>query len=184
MQYDPEKHHRRSIRLKDYDYSQSGAYFVTIVTQNRACLLGDIEGAEIRLKSAGRIVQDVWSDLPMHYPYAQLDAFVVMPNYVHGIIMLTDDMTVGAGFKPAPITRHGLPEIIRAFKTFSARRINELRHTPGISIWQRNYHEHVIRDEQSLSRLRQYVLDNPAQWEFDRENPAATTPEPEDAWRT
>ena len=91
-------------------------------------------------------------------------------------------MTVGAGLKPAP-TRHGIPEIVRAFKTFSARRINQLRCTPGEPIWQRNYFEHVIRNEQSLTRIRQYIVDNPVRWEFDPENRVVTNPEPADAWR-
>ena len=79
--------------------------------------------------------------------------------------------------------QHGLSEIIRAFKTFSARHINEARHTPGGPVWQRNYFEHVIRDEESLNRIRQYILDNPARWQFDRENPAVISPESEAAWR-
>ena len=91
---------------------------------------------------------------------------------------------IGAGFKPAPTNaQHGLSEIIRAFKTFSARHINESRHTPGGPVWQRNYFEHVIRDEESLNRIRQYILDNPARWQFDCENPAVISPEPEDVWR-
>ena len=91
------------------------------------------------------MVQQVWYDLPNHYPRIECDAFVVMPNHVHCIIVVVDAI-VGAGFKLAP-TRHGLPEIIRGFKTFSARRINDLRKSPGIPIWQRNYYEHIIRAE-------------------------------------
>jgi hypothetical protein len=91
--------------------------------------------------------------------------------------------TITAGLKPAPTNKHGLPEIVRAFKTFSSRRINELRGTPGLPVWQRNYYEHIIRNEDSLNRIRQYILDNPARWTRDRENPEATTPYPEDIWR-
>jgi hypothetical protein len=127
-----------------------------------------------------------------------------MPNHIHGAIGLVDDDGVGAndvgaglkpargvvagpnsvraGLKPAP-TRPGLPEIIRGFKTFSARRINELRETRGVPVWQRNYYEHVIRDEESLNRIREYILINPAQWAFDPENPEPTTAEPPDIWR-
>ena len=111
-----------------------------------------------------------------HYPDVETDEFVIMPNHFHGVVVLLDPITVGAGLKPAP-SRHGIPEIVRAFKTFSARPINEMRRAPGVSIWQRNYFEHVIRNEQSLNRIRQYILDNPARWEFDRENPEATNPE-------
>src|SRR5437870_13678067 len=137
----------------------------------------------MRLNYAGRIVQTVWKELPLHYSYVESDAFIVMPNHVHWIIVLSDRMSVGAGLKPAP-TRHGIPEIVRAFKTFSARRINQTRSMAGKAIWQRNYFEHVIRNEESLNRIRQYILDNPARWEFDRENPAATNPEADNAWRT
>lgn len=98
MKYDPEKHHRRSVRLRGYDYSQAGAYFVTICTQNRECLFGDMVDGEMRLNDAGRVVHGVWNDLPDHYAGVKLDAFVVMPNHVHGIIVI-----VGAGY-PAPTT--------------------------------------------------------------------------------
>jgi hypothetical protein len=80
---------------------------------------------------------------------------------------------VGAGLRPAPtiVNRYGLPEIIRAFKAFSSRRINELRGTPGIPIWQRNYYEHVIRDEEDLNQIREYIINNPLKWDLDGENP-------------
>ena len=95
-----------------------------------------------------------------------------MPNHVHGIIIIRD---VGAGSEPAPTTkRHGLPEIVRQFKTFSARRINRRRGTPGQPVWQRNYYEHIIRHEESLNRIRDYILTNPLRWNLDRENPNRT----------
>jgi len=238
MTYDPEKHHRRSIRLKGYDYTQPGAYFITICTQGRECLFGEIIDGEMHLNEAGQIVVQTWQDLPNHISNVQLDAFVVMPNHVHGIIIITERAggigagfkparttmgpgsaggagstagpgsvgagSVGAGSEPAPTTTtapgpaagsgpttgsgpvgagsepaptaparssHGLPEIVRQFKTFSARRINELRGTPGTPVWQRNYYEHIIRDEFSLSRIRQYIAENPARWDADREHP-------------
>lgn len=110
---------RRSIRLRDYDYAQAGAYFVTVVTRDRKCLFGDVVEGYMRLNQAGRVVQTMWGKLPDHYTGVECDSFVVMPNHVHGIIMLANDVV--AGLKPAPT----LPEIIRGFKTFSARRINE-----------------------------------------------------------
>ena len=206
---------RCSIRLKGYDYSQPGAYFITIVTQNRACLFGAVMDGEMRLNEWGEIVMRTWRDLPNHVPNMQLDAFVIMPNHVHGIIIITDapnaPALVGAGSEPAPTqsepasTRtepaptqsipdqsiesisggiaakwYALPEIVRQFKTFSARRINAQRGTPGLPIWQRNYFEHVIRNEQSLSRIRQYIADNPQRWAFDQENPAAAMSQVED----
>ena len=175
---------RRSIRLRGFDYAQAGAYFVTICTRRSACVLGEVVAGEVRLSEAGRVVQTVWEGLPRHYPHVQLDAWIIMPNHVHGIVILTAD-PVGAGLKPAPTTpdapapanvkrtRHGLPEIVRAFKTFSARRINAARGTQGTAFWQRNYYEHVIRNEAALDRIRQYIEDNPARWHEDPENPNA-----------
>jgi putative transposase len=168
IRYDPKEHQRRSIRLRDYDYAQTGAYFVTVCTEGRQCLFGQVEDGTVRLNGWGRIVHETWSDLPNHYPHVELDAFVIMPNHVHMVVVLADP--VGAGFKPAPTKRHGLPEIMRAFKTFSSRRINERRATPGASLWQRNYYEHIIRNAESLNRIRQYIADNPASWAFDQEN--------------
>ena len=180
MTYDHQKHNcpfytsqgRCSIRLKGYDYTQPGAYFVTICTHQRRCLFGDVVGGEMRLNELGDFVWATWHDLPNHVPHVQLDAFVVMPNHVHGIIIIRD---VGAGSEPAPTTkRHGLPEIVRQFKTFSARRINRRRGTPGQPVWQRNYYEHIIRHEESLNRIRDYILTNPLRWNLDRENPNRT----------
>ena len=172
MKYDAKKHHRRSIRLDGYGYSKAGAYFVTICTKNRECLFGEIVDGEMRLNDAGRMVQSVWIELPRHYAGVNIDAFVTMPNHVHGIIVLMDVGIVGAGFKPAPTKkRHCLPEIVRAFKTFSARHINQWRGTCGTPVWQRNYYERVIRVEDDMDRIRRYIEDNPALWETDQENP-------------
>jgi len=168
---DPDERHRRSIRLKGFNYTLEGAYFVTVCTQNQACLFGDVVEGEIRLNDAGRLVQAVWEGLPEHYPHVSLDHWVIMPNHVHGIVFF-----VGAGVKPAPMTadtaRHGLPEIVRAFKTFSARRINSMHGASGRSVWQRNYYEHIIRDDDDLNRIRQYIMENPLRWSEDPENPA------------
>ena len=174
---------RKSIRLPGFDYSQPGAYFITVCTRNRASILGDVTEGKLCLSAAGRLAQAVWEELPQHYPHVHLDAWTVMPNHVHGIAILKSDSVdhvgadsvgpVGAGLKPAPTQRHGLPEIVRAFKTFSARRINALQGTAGTALWQRNYFEHVIRDEAALDRIRQYIADNPARWHEDPENPDA-----------
>lgn len=172
-------HRDGTIRLSGYDYSRAGAYFVTTCTHGRTNLFGKIVKNEMRLNVYGRMVQEVWDGLPGHYPHITLDAFVIMPNHIHGIVIL-----VGAGFKPAPTPksapiandfkpappRHGLPEIVRAFKTFSARQINQLRHTSGTPVWQRNYYEHIIRNKAALNRIRQYIMVNPCHWEKDREN--------------
>jgi REP element-mobilizing transposase RayT len=129
----------------------------------------------IRLNRYGEIVQQTWNDLPNHYAGVQLDMAVVMPNHFHGIIWLIPNsnqiMDVGAGFKPAPTTRHAFPEIVRGFKTFSSRHINVLRATPGVSVWQRNYYERIVRNEDELFQIRQYIQENPLKWDIDPENP-------------
>jgi putative transposase len=182
-QYDPRQHHRRSIRLKDYDYSQSGAYFVTICVHERECVLGNVIEGETRLNEYGEIVAKCWHDLIDHYPHIGLDAFVVMPNHVHGVIVIDDEnvadpmVGAGAGLRPAPTAttkRYPLSEIVRAFKSFSARRINELRKTAGIPFWQRNYYEHVIRNDRELNAIREYSLHNPLRWDADLDNPINT----------
>ncbi|HEU5423389.1 MAG TPA: transposase [Nitrolancea sp.] len=191
---DPDRR-RRTLRLKNYDYAEPAAYFVTIVTHDRACLFARLEADEMRLNQLGLVAAEVWLDLPTHYPHVELDEFVVMPNHLHGIITLLDQPDVSvdgtethlgelpgdggrAGFKPAPTggtvrRRQALPEIVRAFKTFSARRINLARGTRGTPVWQRGYYEHIIRNDASLDRIRQYILGNPAAWSNDRENPFA-----------
>ena len=162
--------------MSGYDYTQAGAYFVTVCAAGRESLFGQIENGHMQLNESGRIVQATWEMLPDHYSHMRLDALVVMPNHIHGIVIIVETPTstsaVGARFKPAP-TRHALPEIVRALKTFSARRINEQRGTPGTPVWQRNYYEHVIRSDDNLLRIRQYIADNPARWAEDPENPQA-----------
>ena len=196
MKYNPVIHHRRSIRLKGYDYSQEGMYFVTICLRavvgaglkpaltkpTAVTTFGKIMDGEMVLNEYGQIVQMVWGELPQHYNNIQLDEFVIMPNHIHGIIVITDDddtTIVGAGLKPAPTkpaptkpatttAKHGLPEIVRALKTFSARKINELRNTRGEKLWQRNYWEHIIRNEQSYQRIANYIINNPMNWQNDK----------------
>lgn len=163
--FNPEKHHRRSIRLKDYDYACPGAYFVTICTFQRESILGEVIDDRVQLSEMGSIVQWGWKSLPEHYN-VQLDGWIVMPNHVHGIIILPDLKTekVRAGLRPAPTKIHGLPEIVRSLKSFSSRKINELRDSPGVPVWQRNYYEHVIRNERSLNEIRWYIKHNPSRW--------------------
>lgn len=172
MTYDPHKHHRRSIRLRGYDYAHPGAYFVTVCTLRFEPIFGEVVDGQVRLSELGRIASACWGDLPNHYRGVSLDEFVVMPDHVHGIIWISHER---AGFKPAPTgderpSSHGLPEIVRGFKTFSSRRINEARRTTGSKVWQRNYYEHVIRDEDELNRTREYVMANPARWRKDDES--------------
>ena len=194
MPGDDRDHHRRSIRPDGYDYAESGAYFVTLCTHGHLCLFGEIVDGRMRANALGQIIQETWCGLPDHYPHVELDAFVVMPNHVHMIVVLTEGKNlVGAGFKPALVhgpvptpdtpRRHGLAEIVRAFKTFSSRQINKCRGTQGGPLWQRNYYEHIIRRERALNHIRRYITENPLHWAQDRENPAAMAPEAPDAWQ-
>jgi len=220
QRFEPLADHRQSIRLPGYDYGQAGAYFITVCVAGRRRILGSVRGGIMRLSDAGRAVQGAWERLPSHYPHVRLDAFVIMPNHVHGIVMLAsgdeprtgrgrdvgmdrDVGEVGAGLRPAPTVaratipttrdvppghgvpiaratipptrdvpmyhrRHALPEIIRAFKSFSARAINLGRGTPGARLWQRNYYESIVRDERHLEAVRRYIRENPAVWGEDR----------------
>lgn len=130
----------------------------------------------------GEAVAACWADLPRHYEHAVLDVFVVMPNHVHGIVTLSDaptgasgaPTTVGAGLRPArqtPMRRHGLSEIMRGFKTFSARRVNEIRGTSHVPVWQRGFYDRVIRREDELRQVREYIVNNPRRWADDADNP-------------
>lgn len=170
-QNDPRKlvlknsHHRHSNRLKGYDYSQSGAYFITIYAHDKVCLFGDIVDDEMRLNDLGLIVETAWFDLPNHYSDITLDSFCIMPNHIHAVIV-SDDSTHG---NRTQIVKHPLSEIVRAFKSFSARRINELRDSKGVPVWQRDYYDHIIRDEKDYYRIYEYIDNNPLKWLEDEE---------------
>ncbi len=173
MTFDPDKHHRRSIRLPHYDYSQSGLYFITICTENRECLFGDVEDGKMILNEFGNVAQQCWLEIPQHFEHVELDAYVIMPNHLHGIIIIKNDGTrnVGAIHElPLQIKQRRkmlLPKIIGRFKMNVSKQINQIRQTPGITIWQRNYYEHIVRDEMDLHRIRQYIMNNPKNWEMD-----------------
>ncbi len=170
MPYDPEKHHRHSIRLRDYDYRQEGAYFVTVCTADRGELFGNINDTmEMCLNEYGKIVGESWAGLAERYPYVVLDAWVVMPNHLHGILLITDKggSPTEGGSRTAPTERKPLGRLIGAFKTMSAKVINQQRDTPGAPVWQRNYYEHIIRNEAGLNAIRQYIQSNPANWRQD-----------------
>lgn len=188
------QHHRRSVRLKGYDYAQAGAYFVTICTHECACLFGEIVDGEMQLNVIGRLVDAEWRAISTHFPQTIVDDFVVMPNHIHGILMsarippqhegaIPSDIPtdpVGARFiAPSDIDGNGkitrtvvakgamnraptLGEIIRAVKA-------RVRRKTGFTVWQRNYYEHIIRNDDSLNRAREYIRNNPTQWELDYE---------------
>jgi putative transposase len=189
-------HDRRSLRLNGYDYAQAGAYFVTICTQNRVCLLGDLVGEEFRPSDAGRMIQAVWDEMSGRYPGIETDAFVIMPNHIHGIIVLVESgPIVGAGPRACPdhgqtpkrigqpqgVAPTGLsfPDVVHRFKTLTTKRYTDGVKERGWSpfdgrLWQRNYYEHVIRNKRELDKIREYIATNPLKWERDRENPQGT----------
>ena len=165
--------HRRSIRLNGYDYSSPGAYFVTVVTWHRANLFVEGLDGEMKLNRYGHMVVNAWEWLQEQHPYVNLDPYVVMPNHFHGIIHLVDigDGSRG-GSRPATtknINKKTLGQLIGAFKTTSAKQINLLRSTLGMPVWQRNYYEHIIRDQVELDDIAKYIDANPGNWVDDSE---------------
>jgi len=188
MKYDPDIHHRRSIRLRGYDYSQAGFYFVTLCTTGARgkplvgavreppqhvtpIRFGEIAGGEMHLNEYGEIVALCWRWLPKRYKFVRLDEWVVMPNHFHGIISITE---AEGDSRIAPTK--GLGRLIGVFKTVSTKRINEIRDTPGTAVWQRNYYERIIRNAAELDKIREYVTTNPLCWADDPENPDILPP--------
>ena len=184
--------YRHSLRLCNYDYTQAGAYFVTLCVHNRECLLGEIAGDVMQLSDLGLIVAQTWDALPSRFPAVELDASVIMPNHVHGIIVLnnpqscpTSSDSVGAELalpaaKSTPETQKKpgdasiaptLGRVIQAFKSLSAIACNRAAGRTGVPFWQRNYYEHIIRNDAQLARIRDYTINNPARWAEDHENP-------------
>jgi putative transposase len=215
MKFDPNLHHRRSIRLKGHDYSQAGMYFVTLCAKGRQAVLGEVIENEVVLSEIGKVVVECWLEIPSHFPNVELDQFVVMPNHVHGIVIIKESLVgtrhavsplgesqanhSGKGFIYETQSREGLMnqtptrretdhqssttkdsssgwplmkgpgvtlgKVIRAFKAKCSKLIHDAGH-PNFS-WQRNFYEHIIRDERDLDRIRRYILDNPINWEHD-----------------
>jgi len=158
MPYDPDIHHRHSIRLRGYDYSQPGTYYVTVCTQKKKHIFGEVVEGEMSANDCCRIVARAWQDLPGRFPHITLDEFVVMPNHVHGIIIV-------GGRQAAP----KLGDIIRAFKSSSAIAVNQALARAGQPVWQRNYYEHIVRNQDELSKIREYIRTNPLRWPSDPE---------------
>lgn len=187
---------RRSIRLLDVDYSLPGYYFITICVKNRSCLFGDIKNGIVELNELGNAVKNCWLEIPKHYQNIVVDEFVIMPNHVHGILLINDNEklgvqnieslrqpiatndVVGAQYfvpqlpgqnKYQQIVSGSIGSIVRGFKIGVTKwwRKNDC---DGI-LWQRNYYEHIIRDDKSLNTIRQYIRDNPINWFEDEENP-------------
>jgi len=183
MTFDPDIHHRRSIRLKNYDYSQPGPYFVTVCTHNRESLFGHIHENAMIMNEAGGMVDRWWRELPKKYPMIDTDAHTVMPNHFHGIVVIVgaalrgrpDESNPNNGGQPHRVAPT-LGDMIDWFKTMTTNdyirgvKHGQWRPFPG-KLWQRNYYEHVIRDEGDLNAIREYITNNPASWDKDNENP-------------
>lgn len=172
--YDPSQHHRRSIRLKDYDYSQPGAYFVTISTQDRQPVLGTVLSGTMELSAPGKIAADFWSVVPGHFTNIESDTFVVMPNHLHVILIVTrhNGEKVETETQLQKSRTGSLGQVIAFYKYQTTKLINALSDTPGRRFWQKNYYEHVIRNDKDLRLAREYIENNPLKWELDRENPS------------
>ena len=164
---------RRSVRLKGHDYTRPGSYYVTLCTANRECLFGDVIQGKMELNALGRIVETEWRKTADIRPNVAVDEFVVMPNHVHGILVMRRGERCKRGPREA---RFGQPvagsvaAIIGQFKSVVTKTINRERDTPGADVWQRNYYDRVIRNDRELRRIREYIRNNPAQWAKDREN--------------
>jgi putative transposase len=163
---------RRSVRLPGYDYTQAGAYFVTICTYQRECLLGEIIGAEMRLNEFGVVARDEWLRSAEIRTEIELDAFTVMPNHVHGIVVIRPSKSssasshVGAhGRAPAVRTPKSLGSFVAGFKSITTKKINRIRQVHGTPFWQRNFYERVIRNYDEWASLTQYIQNNAREWE-------------------
>jgi REP element-mobilizing transposase RayT len=183
--------HRRSIRLKGFDYTKPGAYFVTICTHRRDLLFGDVASGQMKLSAFGQIAHDEWWLGEKKRPDIQLDVWTVMPNHVHGIVSIVPGPKGTARRAPTELPRRfgraisgALATLVGAYKSAVARRINQARQTPAQPVWQKGFYEHVVRNETELNRIREYISCNPERWPFDPDNPAAVAsvdePEPWD----
>jgi REP element-mobilizing transposase RayT len=152
-------HDRRSVRLKGWDYSADGTYFITVCTHDRTHLFGEIVDGKMRRSPAGELVAATWQWLSTQYSYVRLDEWCVMPNHLHGILIL-------AGGEQST-RRKTVGRLIGAFKTVSTKQINESRDTPGAVVWQRNFWERIVREYPELEGVREYIRNNPANWPTD-----------------
>lgn len=195
----PPTQRRRTIRVQGYDYSQAGAYFITICTRNRECRFGKVVNGMVQLNGTGRLVESVWLQTATVRPDIELDAYVVMPNHFHAIFFIHKSPGVaGATHRVAPTKNRsataGKPHraagprsrsvgaVMAPFKSLVTKRINNTRQYLGSPVWQRNYYEHVIRDEESLHRIQEYIATNAQRWDLNRENLQATEKDAFDDW--
>lgn len=179
---------RRNMRLPHYDYTQAGCYFITSCAVNRQCLFGEVIDNEMRLNDFGTALECFWEDLPEHFPSVRTDAFIVMPNHIHGVLFLSnprrgevaslrrrrsDGEFAGQGYRASPMQSPSLGQVMAYYKYRTTKLINTFRKTAGQKIWQRGYYEHIVRNEDDLQRIRTYIENNPLQWAIDKENPSS-----------
>jgi len=197
--FDPKKHHRRSIRLPEYDYAQAGAYYVTIVAWHRECLFGDVVNKDVKLNEAGKIVQWEWKELPKRLQFIEIGAFIVMPNHFHGILIFRENVratrqilinahsgnvslpnVIIDGIDGSPLPRGPQPKslgaIMTQFKSRVTKKLWKIRSLKGTPIWQRNYWEHIIRNQKDLQNKTDYIEANPMLWDEDDNNPINVKP--------
>jgi REP element-mobilizing transposase RayT len=194
MKYDPKTHRRRSIRLKGYDYTQAGAYFITICSHQREHVFGEVVNGEMKLSKFGLVAKQQWEKLPKRFPNIELGAFALMPNHGHGVIQIIEHERRGIAedgrrgtadklndhidesSRRAPTERFqkpvagSIPTIVRSYKSAVAYRINLVRGTNDVPVWQRNYYEHIVRNERELELITKYIDYNPFNWQLDRDN--------------
>ncbi|MEK6737432.1 MAG: transposase, partial [Planctomycetota bacterium] len=186
-----QKHHRKSIRLKEYDYSKPNAYFITICTYNKECIFGAITNGEMHLNEYGKIVDNEWLKTPTIRQYVLLDKYIIMPNHFHGIIIIVDNVNICRDTAPVSScatvevaesrnppfeqfgrpTSHSIPTIIRSFKAATTKQIREVQKKHHQTVWQPRFYEHIIRNPHELDQTREYIIYNPLKWALDSENP-------------
>ncbi|GEO04805.1 hypothetical protein AAE02nite_24690 [Adhaeribacter aerolatus] len=191
MAYNPQIHHRRSIRLSGYDYSQAGAYFITLCTHNREHLFGEVVGGTMHLNEYGKIAANEWARTPEIRPQVALDVYVIMPNHMHGILIIhsrdeshssqthlpnshssqthspqSHSANKGESDSPPRSPSDTIGAMVRGYKSAVTKNINLI--CPGTVVWQRNYYEHIIRNEQAYQTISEYIVNNPSKWNSDK----------------
>ncbi|MHA1344653.1 MAG: transposase [Promethearchaeota archaeon] len=176
------KYNRKSIRLRDYDYSQPGLYFITICTQNKLCLFGQIKNEKMILNNAGEMVKKCWLEIPKHHSNVVLHKYIIMPNHIHGIIEIVGVQNIEPGRKKykivgvqniEPLLRNkfqkiipgSIGSIVRGFKIGVTKWFH--KNTNIKNVWQRNYYEHIIRNKKSYIKITEYIENNPIKWKND-----------------
>jgi REP element-mobilizing transposase RayT len=176
--------HRKSLRLSYYDYSQSGAYFVTFCASQHRQLFGEVQNGEMQLNAVGRVAAAQWKHLEYRFPEIELGEWIIMPNHIHGILIITGKGEASQQKSSALPTRSvndasplrltgtrpgSIGAIIQNYKSVVSRKIAKQDGEPRGSIWQRNYYEHIIRNDRELQAITDYILTNPQNWEKDTE---------------